>query len=144
MSRHETQALSERQEYSKVRWKTSSSCRAEQTEDCRALGNSRGVRKGLDLQHPTSSESCRSSMFDYEEKMTLVPPRKRPEWPVWKEARGRQADAWRLEAEGETEVPETVIVADEKTTMDEEKSKITEVKVTCQEEGEEIKSPKRK
>ena len=26
-------------------------------------GNSRRVRKGLDLQHPTSSESCRSSML---------------------------------------------------------------------------------
>ena len=31
----------------------------------------------------------------------------------WKEARGREEDAWRLEPEGETAVPETVIVADE-------------------------------
>ena len=71
-------------------------------------GNSRKVRKGLDLQHPTSS-----SMVDDDEEMTLEPPRKRPEWPDWKEARGREEDAWRLEPEGETEVPETVIVADE-------------------------------
>ena len=40
-------------------------------------GNSRRVRKGLDLQHPTSSESCRSSMVDHDEEMTLEPPRKR-------------------------------------------------------------------
>ena len=39
-------------------------------------GNSRRVRKWLDLQHPTSSESCRSSMVDHDEEMTLEPPRK--------------------------------------------------------------------
>ena len=72
-------------------------------------GNSRRIRKGLSLQHPTSSESCRSSMVDYDEEMALEPPRNRPEW---EEARGREEDAWRLEPEGETEVPETVIVAD--------------------------------
>ena len=30
----------------------------------------------------------------------------------WKEARGKEEEAWRLELEGETEVPETGIVAD--------------------------------
>ena len=76
-------------------------------------GNSGRARKGLDLQHPTSSESCRSSMVDNDEEMTQEPPRQRPEWPEWEETRGREEDAWRLEPEGETEVPETVIVADE-------------------------------
>ena len=39
-------------------------------------GNSRSVRKGLGLQHPPSTESCRSSMVDHDEEMTLEPPRK--------------------------------------------------------------------
>ena len=30
----------------------------------------------------------------------------------WKETRGREEDAWRLEPEGETEMPETRVVAD--------------------------------
>ena len=76
-------------------------------------GNSRRVRKELGLQHPTSSESCRSSMVDYDEEMAMEPPRERPEWPEWEEARGGEEDAWRLEPEGKTEVPETVIFADE-------------------------------
>ena len=52
-------------------------------------------------------------MVDYDEEMALEPTRKRPEWLEWEAARGREEDAWRLEPEGETEVPETVIVADE-------------------------------
>ena len=87
-----------------------------ESDEARRLQNSenlRRVRKGLDLQHPASSESCRSSMTDYDEEMALEPPRKRPECPECKEARGREEYAWRLEPQGETEVPETVIVADE-------------------------------
>ena len=38
-------------------------------------GNSRRVRKGLGLQHPFSSESCRSSTVDHDEEMTLESPR---------------------------------------------------------------------
>ena len=52
-------------------------------------------------------------MVDCDEEMNVEPPRKRLEWPEWEEARGREEDAWRLEPEGETEVPETVIVANE-------------------------------
>ena len=75
--------------------------------------------KGLDLQHPTSSESCRSSMVDHDVEVTLEPPRKRHEVQEvmketeWKEARGREEEAWRLEPEREPEVRETRIVADE-------------------------------
>ena len=36
--------------------------------------HSREVRKRLDLQHPISSESCRSSMVDEDAQMILEPP----------------------------------------------------------------------
>ena len=100
--------------------------------ELQSSGNSRRVRKGLGRQHPTSSESCRSSMVDHDEEMALELPSKRPEWSEWEEARGREEDAWRVEPEGETEVPETVIVADEVegTYVD---SKTTEVNVACKE-----------
>ena len=88
------------------------------SEEALRTANSRRVRKGLDLQHPTSFGSCRSSIEDHDEEMTLEPPRKRHEvqevmkGTEWKEARGREEETWRLEPEGETEVPETGIVAD--------------------------------
>ena len=56
--------------------------------------------------------------------------------------RSREKDAWRLEPEGETEVPETVVAdevegtcvdSDGEGTMDEGKSKTTEAKVACKE-----------
>ena len=81
-------------------------------------GNSRRVKKEMDLQHPFSSESCRSSTVDHDEEMTLESPRKRQEVQgvieetEWKETRGREEDAWRLEPEGETEMPETRVEAD--------------------------------
>ena len=61
----------------------------------------------------------------------------------WKEMRGREEEAWRLELEGETEMPETSVVADgvERIYVDlngeghQERGSVnnTEVKVTCQE-----------
>ena len=87
--------------------------------------------------------------------LLMEPPRKRPEWLEWEEARGREEDARRLEPEEETEVPETVIVADEVegTCVDSNgeghhgRGKVENHR--CQsgaqrEEGEEFKSPKRK
>ena len=59
-------------------------------------GNSRRVRKELDLQHPTSSESC------------LEPPRK----SGMKREVEKQEDCMEAGAKGETEAPETAIVAD--------------------------------
>ena len=87
-------------------------------------------------------------MLDYDEEMAL-------EWPEWKEARGREEDAWRLESEGETEVLETVIVSDvvEGTCVDSNgeghhgrgKVKNHRSQRGVQgEEDEEIKSPKKK
>ena len=91
-------------------------------------------------------------MVDYDEEMALEPPRKRPEW---EEARGREEAAWRLEPEGETEVPESVIVADEVegTYVDSNgeshhgRGKVSNHRSQSGvqgEEGEEIKSLKRK
>ena len=60
----------------------------------------------------------------------------------WKEARGREEEAWRLEPEAETEMPETGALRTGlkastwtlmvKATRNEGKSKITEVKEACQ------------
>ena len=63
---------------------------------------------------------------------------------AWKETRGREASAWRLEPEGETEMLETRVVSDgvECIYVDlngeghherGQVKKIPEVKVTCQE-----------
>ena len=79
-------------------------------DEARRLQSSENSRrmKVLDVQHPTSSESCRSSMVDHDEEMTLEPPRKRHEVQEvmketeWKVARGREEEAWRLEPEGKT------------------------------------------
>ena len=60
-------------------------CQNERDEPRRlqSSGNSRRVRKGLDLQHPTSSESCRYSTVDHDEEMTLESLRKRLEMQEW-------------------------------------------------------------
>ena len=42
-------------------------------------------------------------------EMTWEPPRKKPDWLVREEARSREESTWRLEPEGEAEVPETFI-----------------------------------
>ena len=87
-------------------------------EGCRDLEIREGQGRGLHLQHPFSYEWCRSSTVDHDEEMTLESPRKRQEVQEvlketeWKEARGREEETWRLEPEGETEVPETGVVAD--------------------------------
>ena len=81
-------------------------------------GNSRRMKKEMDLQNLLSFESCRSSTVDHVEEMSLESPRKRQDLQevmdetAGKATRGRGKHAWRLEPEGETEVPETVIVAD--------------------------------
>ena len=88
-----------------------------------------------------------------DKEMTLEPPRRRPEWPDWEEARGGEEDAWRLEPEWETKVPETFIVADvvEGTYVDSNgkfhQGRGKEQKYRSRRGvpgGEEIKSPKRK
>ena len=62
----------------------------------------------MDLQHPTSSESCRSSMVDQDGEVTLETPRTRHEVQEvmketeWKEARGgeEEEESWRLSQKG--------------------------------------------
>ena len=87
--------------------------------------------------------------------MTWEPPRKKPDWLVREEARSREESTWRLEPEGEAEVPETFIVSGvvEGTYVDlngkghhgqgKAKNHRRQSGVPG-EEGEEIKSPKRK
>ena len=81
-------------------------------------GNSRRMKKEMDLQNLLSFESCRSSTVDHVEEMSLESSRKRQDVQevmdetAGKATRGRGEDAWRLEPEGETEMPETRVVSD--------------------------------
>ena len=81
-------------------------------------GNSRRMKKEMDLQNLLSFESCRSSTVDHVEEMSLESPRKRQdvqevmEETAGKATRGRGEDEWRLEPEGETEMPETRAASD--------------------------------
>ena len=71
-------------------------------------------------------------------------------WPDWEEARKMEDGEWRLEPEGEAEVPEIIIVsyAVEGTFVDldgESRHEQVEAKPSRRgREGEEIRSPKRK
>ena len=81
-------------------------------------GNSRRMKKDMDLQNLLSYESCSSSTVDHVEEMSLEYPRKRQDGQevmddsAVKATRGRGEDAWRLEPEGETEMLETRVVSD--------------------------------
>ena len=85
--------------------------------------------------------------------MVWAPPRNKTNWPEWEEASKVEKSAWRLEPEGETEVQELVIVSMESTFVDldgkshreqaEAKSSRRESEAPG-EEGEDVKSPKRK
>ena len=44
--------------------------------------------------------------------VTWAPPRNLTKWPDWEEARKLENGEWRLEPEGEAEVPEIIIVSD--------------------------------
>ena len=44
--------------------------------------------------------------------MAWTPARNISKWPDWEEASKREKSAWRLEPEGEAEVPEIIIVPD--------------------------------
>ena len=44
--------------------------------------------------------------------MAWAPPRKKSDWPGWEEATKTAESEWRLELEGEAEVPEIIIVSD--------------------------------
>ena len=46
------------------------------------------------------------------EEMAWAPPRKKSDWPGWEEATKTAESEWRLELEGEAEVPEIIIVSD--------------------------------
>ena len=86
--------------------------------------------------------------------MAWAPPRNLTKWPDWEEARKLENDEWRLEPEGEAEVPEIIIVSDavEGTNVDldgESRHEQSEANFSRRdgevpgEEGEELTSPKR-
>ena len=76
------------------------------------------MKREADSQDLLSFQSFRSSAVDHVEEMSLESPRKIQDVQVvtsetaGKATRGRGEDAWRLEPEGETEMPETRVVAD--------------------------------
>ena len=87
--------------------------------------------------------------------MAWAPPRNIATWPDWEEARKMEESEWRLEPEGEAEVPEIIIVSDavEGTFVDldgQSRREQVDSKLSTRgreaenEEGDEIKSPKRK
>ena len=45
-------------------------------------------------------------------EMAWAPPRNMSNWPDWEEARSVEESEWRLEPEGEAEVPEIIVVSD--------------------------------
>ena len=94
-----------------------------------------------------------------DEEIASAPPRNISTWPDWDEARRMEESEWRLEPEGEAEVLDIIIVSDavEGTFVDldgESRCEQVEAKLSTRErerkkkvpseEGEEIKSPKRK
>ena len=124
-------------------------------------GNPRRVKKEMALQYPSSSESGRSSTVDHVEEMTMKSPRKIQdvqevmEETARKASRGREKNAWGLELEGEAETLETRVVSNgvEGVHVDfngEGHHERGQVKNSGRqseapgEEGEEIKSRKRK
>ena len=89
-----------------------------------------------------------------DEEMDWAPPRNVSNWPDWEEARKLENGEWRLEPEGEAEVPEINMVSDalEGNFVDldgESRREQVEAKLSRRErempnEGEEIRNPKRK
>ena len=124
-------------------------------------GSSRRVKEEADSQDLLSLESCRSSVVDQVEWMSLGSPRKSQDVQMvisetaGKATRGRGEDAWILEPEGVTEMPETRVVSDglesihvdldgEGRHVREQVKKSRRQSEAPGEEGEEIQSPKRK
>ena len=80
------------------------------------FGSSRWMKMETDSQDLLSVQSCRSSVVDHVEEISLESSRKGQDVQVvmseiaGKEMRGSGEDAWSLEAEGETETLETKVV----------------------------------
>ena len=88
-----------------------------------------------------------------DEELAWAPPRDKLGWPSWEEATTVVESEWRLEPEGEAEVPEIIVVSDavEGTFVDldgESRHEQVEAKLSRRgremlNEGEEIRSPKK-
>ena len=90
-----------------------------------------------------------------DEGMAWAPPRNMSNWPDWEEAKSMEESEWRLEPEREADVPEIIIVSDavESTIVDlggksrreqAEEGSFRREREVPGEEGEEVKTPKRK
>ena len=125
-------------------------------------GGSRVIRKGADIHDTLSFESCRSSVVDDMEEGSSESSRKMqdkeettPE-ASWAAVTGKkEKDGWRLEPEGEAETPEVIVLWNEAEGVPanpdgESHHERAQAKSTRREreapgeEGEEIKSPKKK
>ena len=124
-------------------------------------GSSRRMKMEADSQDFLSVQSCRSSAVDGVEEISLESSRKRKDVQgvmsefAGKEMRERREDAWRLDPEGETKTLETKVVShgmegvdvDPKEEGRHERGEVKNSRRQSEapgEEGEEIKSPKRK
>ena len=81
------------------------------TEECVAW-----VRKEIDFWRYQSEEEEAKQLqgarkLRKDEGMAWAPPRKMSNWPDWEEAKSMEESEWRLEPEGEAEVPEIIIVS---------------------------------
>ena len=166
--------MNKRQEIEKMRSKASSKYKAEQMKDCMT----KSLKKQRKMEHKKTEEAVNvvkkeNDLWKYEnekeeakkiagrqrikkdEEMVWAPPRSKSDWPDWGEARSVEKSVWRLEPEGETEVPEIIVVSDagESTHVDlgcKSHHEQAEANISRRErevpgeEGEEIKSPKRK
>ena len=125
------------------------------------FGNTRRMKKEADYQDFFSFNSCRSSVVDQVEEMSLESPRKIQDVQMvmsetaGKATRGRGEDAWRLEPQGGTETLENKVVSNgvEGVHVDpngeghHERDHVNNSRRQSDasgEEGEEIRSPKRK
>ena len=89
-----------------------------------------------------------------DEEIACAPPKNMTKWPDWKEPRKLENGEWRLEPEGEAEVPQIIIVSDavDGTPVDLEgesrneqvEAKFSRTGIEMLNEGEEIRCPKRK
>ena len=118
------------------------------------------VRKENDLWRYQSEKEEAKQLQDARKlrkdwEMAWAPPRNMSNWPDWEEAKSMEESEWRLEPEGEAKVPDIIVVSDAVQSTNVEidgKSRREQAEERSfrreregpGEEGEEVKTPKRK
>ena len=64
------------------------------------------------MEIPKRKRRSKKRLQGARKQMAWAPPRNVSNWPDSKEARSMEESEWRLEPEGEAEVPEIIIVSD--------------------------------